>query len=247
LILYCLTQANDKLDELRRKSPNAGGLIVATSIAHANQIHQLLTTEFCELADIVTHKEDDALAIIRDFKHAQRKWIISVGMISEGTNIPRLQVCCHLTRVKTELYFRQMLGRILRNQGQTSEHGYLFMPAEPTLIEYAQRIAKDIPEAAIVNLKQAATPDPVVGEKGQPSIKHGNSGEGGELTLSPTTGKSLFSPVKLVSMPISEQTPNEPMGHTPLSSNYMNELNISGRFSRKRLIIDTGLVSNTSP
>ena len=44
-----------------------------------------------------------------DFTDSDAPWIVSVGMISEGTNVPRLRVCCHLTRVKTELYFRQVL------------------------------------------------------------------------------------------------------------------------------------------
>ena len=32
-------------------------------------------------------------------------------MISEGTDIPRLQLCCYLSRIRTELHYRQVLGR----------------------------------------------------------------------------------------------------------------------------------------
>ena len=71
-------------------------------------------------------------------------------MISEGTDIPRLQVCCHLTRVKTELYFRQVLGRILRVGGDNSKPAYLYIPAEPVLIGYAERIAVDVPNSNTV-------------------------------------------------------------------------------------------------
>jgi superfamily II DNA or RNA helicase len=67
-------------------------------------------------------------------------------MISEGTNIPRLRVCCHLTRVKTELHFRQVLGRILRSDNEKNSEAFLFIPAEPNLIEYATRVAKEIPD-----------------------------------------------------------------------------------------------------
>ncbi|MFT4929206.1 MAG: superfamily II DNA or RNA helicase, partial [Phenylobacterium sp.] len=49
------------------------------------------------------------------------QWVVSVGMISEGTDIPRRQVCCHLSRVKTELDFRQVLGRILRVNDATNQ------------------------------------------------------------------------------------------------------------------------------
>jgi superfamily II DNA or RNA helicase len=69
---------------------------------------------FNEDAVVVTYRENEPTSIIQQFRYAQTKWIISVGMISEGTNIPRLQVCCHLTNIKTEMHFRQILGRILR-------------------------------------------------------------------------------------------------------------------------------------
>jgi hypothetical protein len=74
-------------------------------------------------------------------------------MISEGTNIPRLRVCCHLSRVKTELYFRQILGRILRATRQ-GEEGFLYMPAEPSLIKYAYQLAEDIPASNVVNTEK---------------------------------------------------------------------------------------------
>lgn len=100
--------------------PDAGGLIVADSVTHAH-IAQLLKKILNEHTAIATYYEDDAAHIIRDFKTGMQKWIISVGMISEGINIPRLRVCCHLTRMKTELYFRQVLGRILRSSGEERE------------------------------------------------------------------------------------------------------------------------------
>jgi len=67
-------------------------------------------------------------------------------MVSEGTNIPRLQVCCNLTNIKTEMYFRQILGRILRKTDAPNQEAYMFIPAEPSLVEYAYRVAQDIPD-----------------------------------------------------------------------------------------------------
>lgn len=149
LISYTLKKANRKLNSLRRKTPDAGGLIVAASVSHAKTIREILRSELGENAAIATYLETDALSIINTFKSNKSKWIISVGMISEGTNIPRLRVCCHLSRVKTELYFRQILGRILRAQG-TGEEGFFYMPAEPSLITYAHQLAEDIPVSNIV-------------------------------------------------------------------------------------------------
>ncbi len=151
LILYMIDKANQKLNQLRKVTPDAGGLIVATSVVHARKIHQLLETHFNESPDIATYQEEDAVSVIQKYKHSTKKWIISVGMISEGTNLPRLSVCCHLTRVKTELYFRQVLGRILRVNGNSAGMGFLYMPAEPTLTEFAYRVSEDVPKSHIIN------------------------------------------------------------------------------------------------
>jgi superfamily II DNA or RNA helicase len=151
LIEYMLKQADEKLNILRLSDDRAGGLIVASSVSHAKSIHTVLTNRLGEKASIVTYLETNAVSLIKQFKASNTKWIISVGMISEGTNIPRLKVCCYLTRVKTELYFRQVLGRVLRTNGMNSDKGYFYMPSEPTLAEYAYRVNQDVPSVNIVN------------------------------------------------------------------------------------------------
>jgi superfamily II DNA or RNA helicase len=146
VIEQLLIRAKNKLDQLRVFNSSAGGLIVAASISHAWKIHQILIEKLNEFSVIVTSNEDDPNRIISQFRNNTDKWIISVGMISEGTNIPRLQICCHLTNIKTELHFRQILGRILRVTDSQSQEAILYMPAEPKLVEYALRISNDIPE-----------------------------------------------------------------------------------------------------
>jgi len=146
VIRHIVNQANNKLTKIRRRNPSAGGLVVATSVAHAEKILHIIKNKLKESAVIATYQDHEAINIIEDFKTDSVPWIVSVGMISEGTNIPRLQVCCHLTRIKTELHFRQILGRILRVTDAPNQESCLFMPAEKTLIEYAYRVAEDIPE-----------------------------------------------------------------------------------------------------
>lgn len=128
LITYLLGKSSDKLDTIRKQIPNAGGLIVAATVEHANKIVRILEEKFNEKAYIATYRVDDPQQVISEFKHNLEKWIVAVGMISEGTDIPRLRVCCHLTRVKTELHFRQVLGRILRSNGEVKSDAFLYMP-----------------------------------------------------------------------------------------------------------------------
>lgn len=147
---YALELGVNQLKQCRKSMPNAAGLIVASSIAHAKQLKKILCEQLSQSAVIVTYKEYEPHSIIDSFKTASTQWIVSVGMVSEGTDIPRLQVCCHLSTVRTELYFRQILGRVLRKiSGVDNEFGYLITFAEDSLITYADRILQEVPEAEI--------------------------------------------------------------------------------------------------
>lgn len=150
IIGFMLEKAIARLSSIRIDNPVAGGLIVASNVKHAQAIHSLLVERFQQSAVIVTYHSDYPLRTIQSFKVSSTQWIVSVGMISEGTNIPRLQVCCHLTRIKTELHFRQVLGRILRVTPRQHPYAYLYILAEEKLLEYARRVDNDLPEESVV-------------------------------------------------------------------------------------------------
>ncbi|WP_371192954.1 DEAD/DEAH box helicase [Glaciecola sp. SC05] len=170
-----------RLNQERNIFSNAGGLIVAATISHAKHI-QMLLSELGESSELVTYQEDDPESLIRRFKRGSQKWIVSIGMISEGTNIPRLRVCCYLSLVTTELYFRQVLGRVLRAQYSPVELGYLIMPAHPRLLEYSNRVAEEVPHYAVIkssgnnqvldsedsNLEEDSDSPPKSNEQGKP-------------------------------------------------------------------------------
>ncbi|PTP48614.1 DEAD/DEAH box helicase [Vibrio splendidus] len=146
---YILNSGCQKLAQIRQESPSAGGLVVASSIKHAKDIQKRLVEHFNQSACLVTYHHDDPLNEIESFRHSKVQWIVSVGMISEGTDIPRLQVCCHMSSVKTELYFRQVLGRILRISDSPNQEAWLYTFAEESLIGFAERIEQDIPESCL--------------------------------------------------------------------------------------------------
>ena len=164
------------------------------------------------------------LSIIQNFKHGNGKWIVSVGMISEGTNIPRLRVCCHLTRVKTELYFRQVLGRILRAScANQNEEGFLYMPAEDTLIDYASRISEDVPASNVVNFEVIKQPAKLDREYDGHDTSTDGSGNKINLDLS-------FEAIKYQ---ISD--PRQALESSMLDHSYRESLNISGRLKKEIL------------
>ncbi len=224
---HIVTQANIKLTQIRQINPCAGGLVVASSVEHAVRMLNILRNELNEPAVIATYKENEPTTIINDFKVSSTPWIVSVGMISEGTDIPRLQVCCHLTRIKTELNFRQVLGRPLRITDSPNQEAYLFMPAEQKLIDYALRVEEDIPdENAVVRFEKS---------KGPISIKNSLDTENTEFEASSPVGHTLQCGYEIASRPIDSLPPkNVP---SVLTQVYEATLNVYGQFRQEILAV----------
>lgn len=234
LIRYMIEQSQKALNTLRRSTPNAGGLIVAASVDHATLIAIILEDICGESPTVVTYLHDESQQAIQNFRDGKSQWIVSVGMISEGTDIPRLQVCCHLTRVKTELYFRQVLGRILRVQGKGSEQALLIMPAEPKLMEYAHRVAEDVPAANTITLKK------MKGKLESPFIDQSEAETETDTSEAVSNkphdlGNDQESRTDLVFLGASEEESSTAPPFTTLAEAYETTLGLFGRF-RKRMI-----------
>jgi superfamily II DNA or RNA helicase len=85
--------------------------------------------------------EPDASRRIADFASSDRRWLVSVLMVSEGVDIPRLRVGVYATAARTELFFRQVVGRFIRTiPGLRRQMSYLLMPADPRLKALAHEI-----------------------------------------------------------------------------------------------------------
>ncbi|MCZ4374326.1 DEAD/DEAH box helicase family protein [Vibrio diazotrophicus] len=192
---YLLGLGCKKLAELRSQSPNAGGLVVASSVQHAQTITKILSQKYSQTFSIVTYRHEEPLAEIERYRQNHTQWIVSVGMISEGTDIPRLQVCCHISAVKTELYFRQVLGRILRVNSTLKQEAWLFTFAEQSLIEFAERIEQDIPgSCAFIRTSKDMSIEPSFIKTQDFDLisrlsveKSGQNFQWGKLTISPLT------------------------------------------------------------
>lgn len=222
LIENMIMQADRKLMLLRTKDSKAGGLIVASSVSHAQMIKCILKRVLTEDASVVTYLEPNAVSLIKKFKLSESKWIISVGMISEGTNIPRLKVCCYLTRVKTELYFRQVLGRILRASGARGDKGYLYMPSEPTLSEYAERINEDIPSMNILGKHHGEHVNKLFSSRGITDINQ----------------IELLSDESFIRNGIAAVNNKVNISPSNLSQEYEKSLSMSGAFKNKNVSIN---------
>ena len=233
VIKYVISSAHEKLNKTRAVNPDAAGLIVASSVEHARQISSLMKACFNEDSVVVTYRESEPTSIIQRFRHSQAKWIISVGMISEGTNIPRLQVCCHLTNIKTEMHFRQILGRILRMTGAKNQEAVLYMPAEPKLLEYAYRVKQDVPfEADVVKfekMKAELDDDPVKDDKSSITFDK-------QRSLDPKAGMELGSFENIVTSDVIDEV-SEVSDEHYLTASYDKVVNIFGQFKQEAIAL----------
>src|SRR5690606_21781503 len=61
---------------------------------------------------------------IEAFSRGTGKWLVAVRMVSEGVDVPRLAVGVYATKTRTEMFFRQAVGRFVREQkGETRRCG----------------------------------------------------------------------------------------------------------------------------
>jgi superfamily II DNA or RNA helicase len=138
-----------KLDDLRDTIPNAGGLVIAPNIEVAKYIADLLEIIDGEKPALVHSQTTNPEARITAFRNTDRRWIVSVAMISEGVDIKRLRILIYLPYARTELAFRQAMGRVVRSLGNDDySRAYVVMPTHRIFEEYARRVEAEMSPAS---------------------------------------------------------------------------------------------------
>ena len=140
-----LRDADARLAEIRAGDhPDAGGLVVAMDKQHAVELAGRLEAISGEPPLVVTSDEADASQRIARFAAGTQRWIVSVLMVSEGVDIPRLRVGVYATTARTELFFRQVVGRFIRRSpAPRRQMSFLFLPSDLTLKALASRIEEE--------------------------------------------------------------------------------------------------------
>ncbi len=159
--------AIEKLNDLRLRMPNAGAVAITPNIQMAKFVADILEILEGERPIEVNSNLPNASNKINAFRNTDKRWIVSVGMISEGVDIKRLRVLTYLPNALTELAFRQAVGRVVRTTGPNDDtRAYVVMPSFETFDTFARRIEDEMP---IAHQKDPGKPKkktcPVCGEK----------------------------------------------------------------------------------
>jgi superfamily II DNA or RNA helicase len=172
---HVLRDGDARLSEVRADGhPDAGGLVIASDQDHARAIAARLGAISGQQPELVMSDEPGASRRIAEFAASDRRWLVSVLMVSEGVDIPRLRVGVYATAARTELFFRQVVGRFIRSTpGPRRQMSYLLMPADSRLkalaheIELERRHALDLsPEAEEEETEELDEIDPEQPEPG---------------------------------------------------------------------------------
>lgn len=132
--------ANRRLDEVRADGmPDAGGLVLASNIKHAEAYARVLKDLTGEQPTLIVSEDTESSAKIAEFSASTDRWAVAVRQVSEGVDIPRLAVGVYATNVSAPLFFAQAIGRFVRAR-RPGETASVFLPAVPSLMRLASEL-----------------------------------------------------------------------------------------------------------
>ncbi len=140
-----LKDADAMLQAIRHEHPEAGGLLVAANQRNARSLASVIRRVTGEMPTTVLSEDPAANKKLKDFTAGQGRWLVACNMVSEGVDIPRLRVGVFATTVRTKMYFRQFLGRIVRKTSLPKglQTAFFYLPADPWLKNLAEEIEKE--------------------------------------------------------------------------------------------------------
>ncbi len=148
VFMEMFSEADQQLTKVRKeKWSDAGGMIVAKDIKTAHKYADWIMLKTGQDCLVVHSAMNNAHHKINQFKRGTDKWLISVDMIGEGTDIPRLQVMLymHVKKAKQSLYqYWMRCARIRSKQSDTVETCHVFVLDHSEIAKVAKEIEGEI-------------------------------------------------------------------------------------------------------
>lgn len=142
-----------KLKEIREVITNAAGIVFVKDKKAGLAVKAVMESDFDEKAMLISSDDPQAHSKINEFREGNipdSRWIISIDMVSEGVDIPRLKVAADLTNVTTMMHIIQRWGRVLRllrhESGAPAKNveAHVFFIAHPQLCYVMEKIEEDM-------------------------------------------------------------------------------------------------------
>ena len=149
------TMICDIRDELRAcPFDDAAALLVCSSIDEANAL-AVRVRNLANVTPTIVHSDTPgAQDVIDNFTpggEGADRWLITVKMVSEGVDIPRLMFLGYASNVVAEVYLRQVFGRVIRwLEAMDGAVAKIFLPNDP-LIQAVAREFEVLREAGLLD------------------------------------------------------------------------------------------------
>lgn len=162
-----VSEIHAKLMALRVVIPDAKALILCMDQQHAVEVAKVIKAATGCIPAVIVSDSEKATTDIKAFQHSNTEYCVSVRQVSEGCDVPEFQVLGWFTNYRTEMFFIQGCGRIVRSRSKESpapnedaemedSSAYVFMPDDPKLIEMAAAIEDEI----AIAIKELTEPEP---------------------------------------------------------------------------------------
>lgn len=139
-----LEMAIKDLNARRKTRRDAKGIILAANIRAADKLAENMN-KMGQRSVVVHGEKKDAHRIIKNFPESSNHWIIGVGMLGEGIDIPSAEVLIRLDSITTELFFVQSIGRVIRRVAHDDPPASVYMFAVDEMVSYAEELDKNRP------------------------------------------------------------------------------------------------------
>lgn len=139
LMRQMISVGDERISELRSSGAvDAAGIVTCLDIGHAKEVAETVRLISGEVPVLVHADDADARSKIDAFRVSQKRWIVSIKMVSEGVDIPRLMVGVLATNVVATLFFKQFVGRCIRRRPGENVEAYIIAPKIPAYRENAK-------------------------------------------------------------------------------------------------------------
>ena len=134
LVQRMVKDAADELRRMRESYPRAQGMVVVTSQMDAIEVRAFMQ-EHCDVdPTVISSATKTAGQDLSDFKNNignHKSWLVSITLVSEGTDIPNLCVLVYKSWIRTELFMTQVAGRVMRvSEDMPGASAHIYYPKD---------------------------------------------------------------------------------------------------------------------
>ena len=133
---------SNKIDEEEDNAYKSAVLVLCRDIRHAKVVNRHINGMYPNNSIVVSSDssfdEVKAHDLIKAFKTSEKRYIVAVGMIKEGVDIPRIRTVLWATDTRSLQEFEQCVGRAVRSKNKW-EKANVIMPTFPWMVEMAER------------------------------------------------------------------------------------------------------------